>query len=261
VTLAFLLGRRVVRPGVGLVIAVVALAVVALTYGSMTYARNRDFWSEETIWRDTVLKRPDNSRARMNYGVTLVAARRIHDAEGQLREAVRLNDTNVAAHLNLGSLLASTGRPDEGVRHLERVLALDPNHSAVFRNLGEAHGALGNRLLATKYFSLAVEKHPDDVFLLNRLGWLLATSPEDSVRDGPRAVTVAERAVRLTSRTDATSLDTLAAAYAEAGSFDEAVAVAREAVSVARRQGPQELLPELEARLRLYESRTRYRER
>ena len=245
----------------GRVAALVALIAVGITYGSLTYARNQDFVSSERIWQDTVEKRPGNSRARLNYGVSLADLGRTADAEGQLREAVRLKDTNAAAHLNLGSMLAARGRADEGVTHLERALALDPTYTAAYRNLGEAYGALGNRALAAKYFALALERSADDVFLLNRLGWLLATSPENSLRQGARAVTIAEHAVSLTGRQDATSLDTLAAAYAEADRFTDAVRVGNEAVALAERTGRSELLPELRDRLARYQAGQKYRER
>jgi hypothetical protein len=119
---------------------------------------------------------------------------------------------------------------------------------------------MGNRRLAARHFAAAVAGRQDEPFLLNRLGWLLATSPEDDVRDGARAVEVAERAVRITRRDDATSLDTLAAAYAETGRFDAAVAAAREAITVATRKGPAALLPELNARLVAYQARQPSRE-
>lgn len=249
------------RPILGRIAALVALVAVGITYGSMTYARNQDFESTERIWQDTVEKRPRNSRARLNYGVSLASLGRTADAEGQLREAVRLKDTNAAAHLNLGSTLAARGRAEEGIKHLERALALDPTYTAAYRNLGEAYGALGNRALAAKHFALALERNADDVFLLNRLGWLLATSPEDSIRQGARAVTIAERAVGLTGRQDATSLDTLAAAYAEADRFTDAVRVGAEAVALAEQQGRQELLPELRDRLARYQANQKFRER
>jgi protein O-mannosyl-transferase len=246
---------------VGRVTAVVVLIAVGVTYGVLTYARNQDFESTERIWRDTVEKRPRNSRARLNYGVSLADLGRTADAEGQLREAVRLKDTNAAAHLNLGAMLASRGRAEEGIGHLERALALDPTYTAAYRNLGEAYGAIGNRLLAAKYFARAVDRSPDDTFLLNRLGWLLATSPEDSIREGARAVSVAERAVTLTGRQDATSLDTLAAAYAESDRLSDAVRIASEAVTLAHRQGRNELLPELQDRLARYQAGQKFRER
>jgi tetratricopeptide (TPR) repeat protein len=245
----------------GRIAAVAALLLIGITYGSMTFARNQDFESTERIWQDTVAKRPLNSRARVNYGASLTDLGRTADAEGQLREAVRLKETNAPGHLNLGALLAARGRADEGISHLERALALDPTYTAAYRNLGEAYGALGNRVLAAKYFALAVERNADDVFLLNRLGWLLATSPEDSIRQGSRAVTIAERAVSLTGRQDVTSLDTLAAAFAETDRFSDAARIASEAVTLAERNGRTELLPELRDRLARYQAGQKFRER
>ncbi len=118
------------RRTLGRSVAGIAVVLIALAYGSMTSARNRDFWSAERIWQDTVLKRPSSSRARLNYGVSLADAGRAADAEGQLREAVRLKETNAAAHVNLGALLAARGKPEEGIAQLERALALDPSYTA-----------------------------------------------------------------------------------------------------------------------------------
>jgi tetratricopeptide (TPR) repeat protein len=146
------------------------------------------------------------------------------------------------------------------VPHLERALALDPEYTAAYRNLGEAYGTLGQLSLAAKYFGLAADAAPDTPFLLVRLGWLLATSPEDAVRNGARAVEVGERAVRLTSRQDAMALDALAAAYAEVGRFDDAAATARDALAVALRQGNEAVRPELANRLSLYLARQTFRQ-
>ena len=186
---------------------------------------------------------------------------RTADAEGQLREAVRLKETNAAAHVNLGALLAARGKPEEGIAQLERALALDRTYTDAYRNLAEAYGALGNRAMAAKYFALAVEAIPTDVFLLNRLGWLLATSPEDSIRKGAEAVAVAERAVELSARKDPESLDTLAAAYAEVGRFPDAVQTAQQALGLAESQGRSDLVPELRDRLVLYQAGQKYRVR
>jgi len=240
------------------IVAAVALAGVAGGLAMLTIDRNRDYWSAERIWRDTVEKRPDNPRARLNYGVQLAADGRFPEAEAQLREALRLKEPVAKAHLNLGSILCSEQRFGEGVPHLERAIALDPELSTAHANLGEAYGALGRRAQAARQFALAVQEEPDNVFLLNRLGWLLATSPEDDVRDAARAIEVGERAVRLTSRQDPVSLDTLAAAYAEAGRFDEAAATAREALELAGTRGTADRA--LADRLSHYTSGRRFRE-
>jgi tetratricopeptide (TPR) repeat protein len=263
---SYALGRRLLErlaPGPGQQRAVRAVAIVALVgvtagFAVLTADRNRDYWSEEQIWRDTVEKRPDNPRARLNYGVLLGAERRYAEAEVQLREALRLKEPVAKAHLNLGSILCAQQRFGEGVPHLERAIALDPELSTAYRNLGEAYGALGRRARAAEYFRKAAEREPRNVFVLNRLGWLLATSPEDGVRNAVRAVEAGEQAVRLTSRQDPVSLDTLAAAYAEAGRFDEAAATAREAIDAAARRGGAD--PAVAERLSLYTSGRPFRE-
>jgi tetratricopeptide (TPR) repeat protein len=265
---AYLGGRRLLprllraefqRRVVGTAIALVLAAAVVAALATMASDRNRDFWSEERIWQDTVQKRPANPRARLNYGAILTEMRRFSEAEGQLREAVRLKDSSAQAHANLGSVLCSLGRVEQGVSQLERALALDPGYAAAYRNLAEAYGALGRRAQAARYFAKAVDAAPDMPFLLSRLGWLLATSPEDEVRNGVRSVEVSERAVRLTLRQDTMALDTLAAAYAEAGRFEEAAAAAREAIALAGRQGVGPIT-EMSARLSLYGARQKYRE-
>jgi Flp pilus assembly protein TadD len=248
------------RRRVGVGAAVVLTGSLAVTFAAMTYARNRDFSSDERIWQDAVVKRPTNSRARVNYGSDLSAAHRFPEAERQLAEAVRLKDTSASAHLNLGVALCSLDRIDEGIAHLERALALDPGYIEAMSNLGEAYAAEGRRGAAARYFTMAVGARPDDPFLLNRLGWLLATSPEDEVRNGANAVTLAERAVRVTARADVTSLDTLGAAYAEVDRFSDAVVAAREALALANRIGERAIVPEIEGRLALYTARQKFRE-
>lgn len=249
------------RRRAGSIAAAALVGAVVITFASMTSARNRDFWSDERLWQDTVEKRPGNWRARMNYGVDLVQTQRYAEAEPHLREAVRLKDTSAASHANLGALLCRLGRLDEGIPHLERAIALDREYTDAYANLGEAHGALGRRALAARYFALAVTASPDSPFLLSRLGWLLATSPEDAVRDGAKAVEVSERAVRITSHRDVMSLDTLAAAYAEVGRFEEAVATAREALTLAEQRGDRATAVELTDRVARYGSRQRVREK
>jgi tetratricopeptide (TPR) repeat protein len=269
VVLVYLVGQRLLdlvvadvrrRRVVGVAAAIVAVGAVAATLGSATYARNRDYWSDERIWEDTVAKRPNNPRARVNYGIDLQAAGRLADAEQQLREAVRLKDTSAAAHANLGPLLCATGRFDQCIFHLNRALELDLDYTPAHANLAEAYAASGKRALAAQQFGLALEAAPDRPFLLNRLAWLLATSPEDSIRDGARAVELAGRAVSITGRQDVMSLETLSAAYAEVGRFEDALSTGREALALAERQGNETVARDLARRISVFEMRQKYRE-
>src|SRR5438067_12465009 len=88
---------------------------------------------------------------------------------------------------------------------------------------------------AAAEFNRALQLAPDRVNALNSFAWLLATASDDSVRDGKRAVQLAERANALAGNNDPTILHTLAAAYAEAGRFDEALQTARRARKLASR--------------------------
>jgi tetratricopeptide (TPR) repeat protein len=213
--------------------------------------------SAERLWLDNVQQRPANPRARVAYAIELLASRRYPEAEAQLTTALALDDTNALAHLNLGTALVTQGRPDDGIAHLERALALDPAANETLGMLGEAYLDKGQAATAMAYFDRAIASFNDSRaarFLLNRAAFLYATLPDDGVRNGAKAVELAERAVRSYGGTDLTILETLGAAYAEAGRFADASRVAREAVAIARAAGDAAAQAGLERQLALYEA-------
>lgn len=233
-----------------------ALAVAAaIVFAVQTAARNRDYASDERIWIDTIEKQPDNARARNNYAVDLLQAGRFSEAQEQATAAIRLKPSIAEAHKTLGVALLAGGHGEEGIAELRRATELDPDDGSAWRNLGEAYGAKGDLASAAHAFVQAARHLPDDVFVLNRAGWLLATAPDAGIRSGAEALSFAERAVDLTRRRDVTSLDTLGAAYAELGQFDRAVAVAGEALALARDTGQAAMIPELEGRIAEYRAR------
>jgi Flp pilus assembly protein TadD len=99
-----------------------------------------------------------------------------------------------------------------------------------------------------------LRSRPKDATLLNDTAWLLATAPNASARNGPEAVELAQRAVELSDGKRPEILETLAAAYAEAGRFPEAVQTARKAVELATQQNKQALAESIQAKIRLYEA-------
>ena len=92
---------------------------------------------------------------------------------------------------------------------------------------------------------------------LNNLAWLLATSSSSELRDGTSAVVFAEKAVAATNRKSSIFLDTLAAAYAEASQFDQAVSTQKEAIALLQ---DEEQKKDFSTRLKLYESNSPYHE-
>ena len=258
---AYAVITREARAGASRVLApfaVIALAAVTVASILSTRNRNEDYHDYDRIWRDTIAKRPANPRARNNYATALIARGSFAEAETHLRHALSIDPSFAEALANLGIALSSQGRFDEGIPLLERAVALDPR-PASYRNLGEAYGARGDTPRALASFSRGLALAPDDVALMNRAAWILATDPNAAVRDGARARELAARAVSLTSERDVTSLDSLAAAHAELGEFDLAIARGRDALERARTADPA-MVPELEYRIRIYERREKYRQ-
>jgi Flp pilus assembly protein TadD len=101
---------------------------------------------------------------------------------------------------------------------------------------------------------------PNDAALLNDTAWILATNPNASARNAAEAVTMGERALRLSGARDPAVLDTLAAAYAEAGRFEEAARAAEKAIALARGQRSEKLADKIAARIALYKGARPYHE-
>jgi protein O-mannosyl-transferase len=249
------LGARLRRPQA----ALVACGLLALPLAAQTIARNRVYESDERLWLETLRVHPANARAHNNYAVDLFKAGRLDEAEIHARTSVQLNPARAESQQTLGVVLLAKGRADEGIDALEDARSLDPTDARTHTNLGEAYGAKGDLAAAALAFLDAAQQQPDDPFVLNRAGWILATAPEARIRDGARALALASHAVELTRRQDVVSLDTLAAAHAELGQFDAAVAAAREALAVAQAKGDIAIGPELQRRLDTYLARRPFR--
>jgi Flp pilus assembly protein TadD len=244
-----------VRRATGAALGAALTVAVVLAYGTETRARNRDYWSEETLWADTVDKQPDNARARVGYGVALLTARRPAEAEAQLRVAVDLDRADGFAHERLGAALATQGKLDEAIPRFQRAVALRPGLVDAQRSLGLAYATLRQGALALPHLERALAALPDDPVLLRSVAAVLVDPGDLSIRDIPRALVLAGRAVTLTARRDGLALDVLAVAQAGAGRFADAASTAEEALWLARAQGNRALVQELEYHLAAYRAR------
>jgi tetratricopeptide (TPR) repeat protein len=232
------------------------LATIVLAAGAWLFAatvdRNNVYGSDAGIWFDTIQKQPRNARARNNYASDLLKSGQARAAIDHLQVAVAESPNFAEAHANLGVALATEGRVPEALPHFERALEINPFYTDAYANIAEAYGSQNQLAKAAKYFLKALDQRPDDVALLNKTAWILATAVDPAARDGNEALVLAERAVKLTGRRDASSLDTLAAALAENGRFDDAIAAGTEALNLARANGDVAFPEELNQRLALY---------
>jgi tetratricopeptide (TPR) repeat protein len=200
------------------------------------------------------------AEVRGNLGRALALKGSSEDAIAEWRKAIELSPNYAQAYNDLGTELSRKGRADEAIAAWQQATVANPTFAPAQFNLGNAQDARGKfkQALAAWRSGLAVD--PNHVPTLRRAAWLLATSRDSSLRNAAEAVTLAERAVRLTGGQDASVLDGLAAAYAEAGRFADAVETANRAQRLAAQQGRRDLSLEIQARVRLYEGKTAYRD-
>ncbi|MFV1959274.1 MAG: tetratricopeptide repeat protein, partial [Planctomycetota bacterium] len=143
---------------------------------------------------------------------------------------------------------------------LKQVIIVHPDNGTVTRQVGQLLLEAGQAEEGLKYLVKAAALLPQDVKLLTTVAWQLATHPDARVRDGKRAVALAEQAVEGTHRNRPEPLDALAAAYAEVGHFDDALRTVQEALTMAGRVSPK-LAGDLRARATLYQRRKPYRQK
>jgi tetratricopeptide (TPR) repeat protein len=183
------------------------------------------------------------------------------------RDTVSLNEymltlTPDAApvHYNLGFALQLQDMLDQAISHYNKALLIDPNYVEAHNNLGIALLEQNKHSEAINHFRQVLRIRPGYAKAYNNLAWVLATCPDSKLRDAPRAVELAEHAVKLARYQDAAILDTLAAAYAAAGRFDMAVTTAQTAIALASAAENNKLAAQIRERLQLYRQAKPYRE-
>ena len=174
--------------------------------------------------------KPGSAPAHFNYGTALAAAGRLEDAITQYERALALRPDYAIAHNNLGTALVQLGRPQPALASFRRAASIDPQLGDAHLNAGLVSRALGDFPEAIARFRRALKLNPDWVTAISSLASVLAAAPEASVRQPAEAVRLADRAVVLTLRRDASTLDVLAVAHAAAGDFGRAIDVADEAL-------------------------------
>jgi tetratricopeptide (TPR) repeat protein len=197
---------------------------------------------------------PDAADTRQNLANALTQKGRLEEAIVQYQRALQINPDYLDAHLNLGNALLQKGRVDEAIPQYQKALQLNPNYWGTYVNLGIALQKKGRADEAITQYQKALQLKPDDPASQDYLAWLLATAPEASLRNGGKAVELARQANLLTGGENPVILHTLAAAYAEAGRFSEAVETAQHALRLAESQTNTALAGALQEELKLYQA-------
>jgi Flp pilus assembly protein TadD len=205
-------------------------------------------------FRKAVALQPGYAEAHDNLGIALSQIGQVNEAIREFQRALAIRPDHAESHYNLGLVLSMNGRADEAIVHLEKSLAAEPNDAAAHANLGVALVRKGRFHEATAHFETSLRLQPDNADTCKNLAWLLATCPDASARNGTKAIELAEKAVRLSGGTDPAMFGPLAAAYAEAGRFSDAVATAQRALRLAVAQENAPLVEVIQKRIEQYKS-------
>ena len=204
-------------------------------------------------------KQPDHPAALELRG--LIAAER-NDYPAAIRDFRKLVSTHSDDAVvigQLGMLYLAAKQPREAIRRFTRALELDEKQFLSRRGRSDAEISIGDHKAALADLEKALALKPDDDGVLNNLAWLLATSPDDDLRDGKRAIELATKACEETKWKEAHIISTLAAGYAESGDFENARKYSQQAVETGA-EAP-EVKEQLQKELASYEAEKPWRER
>ena len=203
---------------------------------------------------------PDNTEAHYNLGLACELMGEPTTAIDEFQQALRINPDYAEVHDNLALALWRAGRKPEAIAQWQQAVCIKPDLARAHVRLGDALLETGNRQAAIEQYELGLQTQPDAVDAENSLAWLLATLRPAEGGNPARALVLAQRACELTNYKVAGCVNTLAAAYAATGRFDDAVATAQTAIDLAGCAGQMTLVHEAETRLELYRSRHAYQE-
>ncbi len=215
--------------------------------------RNGKFAEALAEWNRAVETDPEDEAARNGLALGLARNGNYGEAATNFRKATELNPKFVEAYYNWGELLEQMGKRDEAIAEWLKAVEVTPGYAKAQYRLGDAYYQMGMIREALAHWRKGISVEANHLAVLNQVAWLLATNPDNSIRDGGEAVAYAERALGLAGGEKPEILDTLAAAYAEAGRFSSAARTARRALVLATQQNKQELVEELKARVALYD--------
>lgn len=204
--------------------------------------------------------KPGGALIENNLGAALTQKGLLDEAIDHYEKAAKMRPDYGDPYLNLGSVLFRQGRTDEAITLWRKAAATQPEDGAFHTILGDEFLKKGLRKDAIAEYEHATRIFPRGFVARNNLAWLLATSFDGSIRDGKRAIELAEQTVQLSRGKDANYLRTLAAAYAEVGRFSEAIAGAQQAAALATMQGKTDVVNRLKKDLVLYQEQVPLRE-
>ena len=227
-----------------------------LLLGALTWLAcvQTSYWRDsETLFTHALRVTKNNDVAENNLGIVFLQKGQLAEAISLLQSAVDLRPDNSPAHENLAKALLQKGQVADALVHYRKLLELQPDNMEVHNIVGTVLVQQGEIREGVEEWQKVLEIQPDNGNALSNLAWVLATASDDSLRDGSRAVQLAQQALQISGGRIPILFRTLAAAYAENHQFAEAIQTAQQGIELASRQGNVALAAELQSSIALYQ--------
>ena len=205
-----------------------------------------------SLYRSAVEAWPESVNARLQLGRAWAMQGQFREAAGELAKALELNPDSGAAHRSLGRLFRDIGDPYQAIGHYREALRIAPDQAEVRVELGQCLALAGRPDEALTEFSEAMRLEPRAPVPMALTAMLLATHPNATSRNSTEAIRLARGAAQLTGSKDRGVLEILAASYAAAGRFGEAVEAERKALELVSASTDPQAAAEMKAALDLY---------
>jgi tetratricopeptide (TPR) repeat protein len=232
-----------------------AAAIIVISALSLCAWIQTSYWRDsETLFKHALAVTTNNDVAENNLGIVSLRQGKLDEAISLLQAAVDLRPDNSPAHENLAKALLQKGQVADAMVHYRKLLELQPDNIEVHNIVGTVLIQRGQIKEGVDEWQKVLAIQPDNGNAMSNLAWVFATSPDDSLRDGAKAVRLAEEAMRISGRRIPIIFRTLAAAYAETGDFSKAIHTAQQGVELASSQGNSALAAELQGNIAFYEN-------
>ena len=204
-------------------------------------------------YREFLKSQPGHPQIRYSLAVALLREGETDEAIAQFREAVKLKPDYREAYNDLAIALLKKGAVEDAIATWEKALSLQPGNAEVHSNLAVALIQKGDTREAIAHWKKTLQLQPDKTGTLLTLAWVLATSPDANVRDGTMAIALARHAHELLGDKNLMLFRVVAAAYAEAGRFSEAITAIQRGIQLATEQNQSDFVDMFKADLALYQ--------
>lgn len=228
----------------------------ALHNRAYCFAVKGDFERALADYDRTIELKPDYANARFNRGEIRYEQGNYREAIDDYNQAIRLAPRDSAALNSRGHAYYKLGDYMQAIRDFTSAIRIEPTNAAAYTNRGDAYADKADFARASSDYRAAIRIDPQFGRAYQSAAWLAATCPMDRYRDSRLALELAQKAVELDGQDDYRYLDTLAAAYANAGDFAQAREIQSKVISLA----PPDQAERYEKRLALYQQDRPYRD-